>query len=407
MPNRPGAGGGRFLFVVPPLTGHVNPTIPLGHELTRRGHTVAWAGHVDNVASLLGPSDTFFPVAERVLPEVEETLDSSRRGPAGLKTTWEVYVLGVARQMVPGLHAIVDFRPDLLVVDQQTVAGAAVAEVHGLPWATSASTPFELTNQLDGTKLGDWVQGLLRDFMVATGVDERRAAAVDPRLSPHLVVAYTTPEMAGLAGGAPEHYALVGPLIGERAETIPFPWEWLDRGDGPCVLVSLGTLNWRRGQRFFPVVAEAFAAMQARAIVVAPPHLLPEPPPNVLVVERVPQLELLPRMDAVVCHGGHNTVCEALACGLPLVIAPIHDDQPMIADRVADAGAGLRVKFYRLTPAMLRQAVESVLHEPSYREGAARLRASFAAAGGAPAAADRLEALLASTTTRPAEVQSL
>ena len=28
----------RFLFVVPPLTGHVNPTIPVGRELAGRGH---------------------------------------------------------------------------------------------------------------------------------------------------------------------------------------------------------------------------------------------------------------------------------------------------------------------------------------------------------------------------------
>src|SRR5690606_4128413 len=34
----------RVLFVVPPLVGHVNPTVPLGLELGRRGHDVAWAG---------------------------------------------------------------------------------------------------------------------------------------------------------------------------------------------------------------------------------------------------------------------------------------------------------------------------------------------------------------------------
>ena len=34
----------RFLFVVPPLTGHINPTVAVGAELTARGHEVAWAG---------------------------------------------------------------------------------------------------------------------------------------------------------------------------------------------------------------------------------------------------------------------------------------------------------------------------------------------------------------------------
>ena len=35
----------RFLFVVPPLTGHVNPTVPVGQILMNRGHSVAWVGY--------------------------------------------------------------------------------------------------------------------------------------------------------------------------------------------------------------------------------------------------------------------------------------------------------------------------------------------------------------------------
>jgi UDP:flavonoid glycosyltransferase YjiC (YdhE family) len=48
-------------------------------------------------------------------------------------------------------------------------------------------------------------------------------------------------------------------------------------------------------------------------------------------------------MSAVVCHGGHNTVCEAFAHGVPLVVTPIRDDQPIIARQVADAGAGIQL----------------------------------------------------------------
>ena len=46
----------RFLIVVPPLAGHVNPTVAVGRELQRRGHEVAWAGHPELVAPLL-PAD--------------------------------------------------------------------------------------------------------------------------------------------------------------------------------------------------------------------------------------------------------------------------------------------------------------------------------------------------------------
>ena len=43
---RPRRGGAvtRFLLVVPPLVGHINPLIGVADELARRGHEVAWAG---------------------------------------------------------------------------------------------------------------------------------------------------------------------------------------------------------------------------------------------------------------------------------------------------------------------------------------------------------------------------
>jgi MGT family glycosyltransferase len=385
---------GRFLFVVPPLAGHVNPTIPLGHELVRRGHEVAWAGYVDNVASLLGPSDHFIPVGDKIAAEVEAASLRPRLGPVGIMETWNAVITG-GHHMLPGTYAAVDaFQPDVLIVDQQTVAGAAVAEVRGLPWVTSATTSVEIVDLVGVNNMAKWVRESLRDFMVECGVDPVTAADVDPRKSPRLIVAYTTQELVGQDIEVPDNYALVGPVIGERADGTPFPWEWLEQGKGPLVLVSLGTVNMDRGNKFFPAAAEAFAGMDARAVFVATEELVPDPPPNVLVRRRVPQLDLLPHLDAVVTHGGHNTVCEALSYGLPLVVAPIQDDQPMIARQVAQAGAGVRVRFFRTKAPMLREAIEQVLTEPSYRAGADRLRHSFAAAGGAKAAAERVEAVL-------------
>jgi MGT family glycosyltransferase len=130
-----------------------------------------------------------------------------------------------------------------------------------------------------------------------------------------------------------------------------------------------------------------------QAIVVAPPGTIEAPPPHVLVTDHVPQLALLPHLDAVVSHGGHNTVSETLSHGLPLVVCPIRDDQPIIAQQVVDAGAGERVRFGRVRPADLRAALLAVLEVPSYRAAARRVQESFAAAGGAAAAADHLEKL--------------
>jgi MGT family glycosyltransferase len=112
-----------------------------------------------------------------------------------------------------------------------------------------------------------------------------------------------------------------------------------------------------------------------------------------LVREYVAQLDLLPYLHAVVSHAGHNTVCEALAHGVPLVVAPIRDDQPVVASQVTDSGAGIRVHFGRVGSTELRTAITTVLDDPSYGAAARRVQTSFATAGGATVAADHLEKL--------------
>src|SRR6185369_6009473 len=144
---------------------------------------------------------------------------------------------------------------------------------------------------------------------------------------------------------------------------------------------------------FYDALVGALAELDAQIIVAAPPALVPDAPSNFLVQERVPQLALLPRVDAVVCHAGHNTVCEALANGLPLVVAPIRDDQPVVAQQVVRAGAGTRIRYGHLSPRSLRNAVLRVLREPEFKRAAVRIRDSFDSAGGASAAADALEAM--------------
>jgi MGT family glycosyltransferase len=390
----------RFLFVVPPLVGHTNPTVALGRELAARGHAVAWTGHAEVVAELLPPEARFLPVADDFPMDVAAAMEARNvkggAGMAGFRSLWEEFVLPIARHMLPGVEAAVDaFGPDALIVDEHALAGAAVAERRGLPWATSATTSADLVDPLALIpKVGEWLRDQMARILIDAGVDEDRARAFDPRFSPHLVLAFTIAELVGPPESFPDHYAFVGPSLGERPHSPPFDWGWLD-DTRPLVLVTLGTVNWRAGARFFGVAAETLGAMDVQAIVVAPHNLVPDPPANVLVRPEIPQLDLLRRAAAVVCHGGHNTVCETLAAGLPLVLAAVRDDQPIIADQVERAGAGVRIRFARATVPMLHAAVEAVLHQPDCRKAAERVQAAFATAGGPRVAANRLEQLLA------------
>jgi UDP:flavonoid glycosyltransferase YjiC (YdhE family) len=377
----------RYLFVVPPLTGHINPTVAVGGELRRRGHQVAWVGHPATLHPLLPAGALVFPALDDVL---EKEIQEARlrwlelRGIAVLKFLWEEFLIPLAHAMIPGVQdAVLAFEPDVVIADQQALAGPVAAIRAGTPWVTSASTSAELVRPLRTMpKVEDWIRHQLAGLV---GSD------VDIRFSDRLVLAFTARQLLG-DNEFPEHYVFTGPALAGRPERTEFPWEWLVEGQRR-VLVSLGTLNGVAGQRFFGEVVAAVADLRrVQVVMVAPPNAVTAPP-HVLVTERVPQLALLNHVDAVISHGGHNTVCEALAHGLPLIVTPIRDDQPIIAQQVVDAGAGVRLKYTRVKADEIRTALDTVLHTPDYAAGARRVQQSFRAAGGASRAADHLEAV--------------
>ncbi|MEV6117361.1 glycosyltransferase [Streptomyces sp. NPDC052109] len=387
-----------FLFVVPPLTGHVNPAVGVAARLAARGHRVAWAcADPALVRRLAGADAEVFGCAGPVPGAEGVVRPPDLRGAESLKFLWEWYLLPLADAMAPGVRAAAEaFRPDVVVADQQAFAGALVAERLGLPWATSATTSAEFTGAYDGLpRVAAWLRQRLTELRARVGAPSGTA---DPRSSPHLLLIFSTPELIGPQAPLAAHIHYVGPSLAGRPAGPGFPWRRLDQGRAK-VLVTLGTVNADVGGRF---LTECLAALRDRAdrvqAVIADPGgviAVPRDDKDVLVLSSVPQLPLLERMDAVVCHAGHNTVCEALWHGVPLVLAPIRDDQPVVAGQVVDAGAGVRVRFGRVRADRLGAALDTVLTDPAHRAAAARIRAAFRAAGGARAAAAHLEHLAA------------
>jgi MGT family glycosyltransferase len=376
----------RFLFVVPPLAGHVNPAAAVARVLHDRGHSVGWVGSETYLRPRVGQDAYIHPTGLRPYRGQHD------RGARAIKSLWDGFVVPFARFMLPAVAKAADtYRPDLMVVDQHALAGAVVAHHTGRPWATLCPQVMELTQPFqDRPKIDAWIRGKLTALAPAAGVDLR--------FSPHLVVAFTGTALAG--SGFPDHFVLVGPATGARPPVPDFPWHRMDPRRR-LILVTMGTLAQDIAADFYGRMARALQPMADRvqAILVAPAEALPDPPDHVLVVRQAPVLELMPRLAGVVCHGGVNTTCEALAHGVPVLVAPIKHDQPIVASQVAAAGAGIRVHFDRSTPDRLREAVTGLLDDPSYRVAAERVRASFAAAGGAAAAADRLAAVVAAGET--------
>jgi UDP:flavonoid glycosyltransferase YjiC (YdhE family) len=82
-------------------------------------------------------------------------------------------------------------------------------------------------------------------------------------------------------------------------------------------------------------------------------------------------------------------------------VVPFGRDQLEVARRVEVARAGTRLPAPRLRPGRLREKVREAM---AMRDGARRVAAGFAAAGGPPTAADAFEALARARQSAPTSV---
>jgi MGT family glycosyltransferase len=143
------------------------------------------------------------------------------------------------------------------------------------------------------------------------------------------------------------------------------------------------------------MIAEACAGLDLQLVISLgggqDPTLLGDLPGDPVVVGYAPQLELIQRSALTISHGGLNTVLESLTWGVPMVVLPVAYDQPGVGARVEWSGVGRSIPVGRLTVDRLRDAVRSVLGDPTHRERAGRLQASMKAADGLNRAADLIE----------------
>jgi MGT family glycosyltransferase len=176
------------------------------------------------------------------------------------------------------------------------------------------------------------------------------------------------------------------------------PWELprvLAERDGPVVYLSLGSLgsaDVELMQRLVDTLADA----PYRVIVSeGPQHELLRLPETMAGEEFLPQTSILPQVDAVITHGGNNTVTECFHFGRPMVVLPLFWDQYDNAQRVHETGFGVRLDTYGHAPGDLLGAVDRVLGDAAMRERLAAVSARLQAHRGTERAAERIEAVAA------------
>jgi UDP:flavonoid glycosyltransferase YjiC (YdhE family) len=437
-----------ILVAVLPFAGHTGPLRAVARVLAGRGHDVRvltgsrYAAQVDadGARALVWSGATDF--AE---DDLEATFPGLRRFPAVLRGAAFIdqVVVGTGASQVADLCAAWAEQPwDVLLADSTAVGAAIAAELTGAPWAALVPTPLLLPDpRLPPPGLGvapraglagrarDVVLGVAAGALTAplqrtwraqrrlVGLSGPSPAVAACWLSPSLVLASGSPAIEHRRRALPPQVHFIGAPDAPPPRPVGLPPWWSDvlAAHRPLVHVTQGTLDTDPAQ----LLAPALTGLAGEDVLVAgitggtrtptgpgapddgaaaalrrglPGGRLPA---NARTAELLPYADLLPRTAVVVTNGGYGTVLAALRHGVPLVVAGEDVDKPEVARRVAASGAGIDLRTARPRPRAVRDAVRTVLADPSSRAAAARVGADLASCGGAPRAADLVEQLLA------------
>ncbi|GII81868.1 glycosyl transferase [Sphaerisporangium rufum] len=395
----------RMLLVTHGTDGDVLPFIRLGGALRELGHEVTLLTHSPFRERAAAAGLEFVPIDT---PDGYERYSADTALlPGGLGTLdWQEFYRrnDLFGQLALEYRALAErVRPGRTVLVGRHTSALSVLlarESLGVPAAWVAVAPIQ--------PLAAGVARHLYQHTLAGGIDEVRGRFGLPPVTDWPAWFSSADLRIGLW---PEWFDRAGPATGDGSLLAGFPLPD-DRDeplppaaaallDGPLrpVLVTGGT--GRMVHPDFYRAALAGCRLAGRPVLLVVPHeeLIPRPlPPEVAWFPRLPFRAAMPKVAAVLHHGGIGTLTRALAAGTPQVILAHGADRPDNAARLAGEGLSRWLPDFRWGPAEVAGALRAALEDG--RRPA--LTGSAEAADGLAAAAGHLSALIGRTPERVA-----
>jgi len=365
----------RVLMMTTPVPTHFTSLVPLAWGLRAAGHEVIVAGQPDVVPTARSAGLVAASVGERFdiiaylrakLPDGKRPLEAWPRPPAEQMGFFGRVWMNHARTMLPAYLGLArDLRPDLIIAEQLEFTSLLVGGILDRPvvhhrWGVDGISDLALRD----------ARVELADLAAESGLPALPSPVhkLDP-CPPSL-------QMRAAAAGTPIRYV---PFNG----TAVLP-DWVRRGRrreaGRRVVVSLGNLTLSlNGAAFVRLLLWALDELPALEVIITVDpvfrDVLHPLPPRVQVVDPTPLHLFLDTCDAVVHHGGAGTTMTATAAGLPQLVLPQIADAFDAGQRLQDVGAGLVLDQVSTQddPSTLRDTVETLLSNPTYREAAREL----------------------------------
>jgi MGT family glycosyltransferase len=372
--------------------GHINPTVGLVEELIRRGEEVVYVGgerfrerSEKTGADFRGYQETFLANSPRFQ---SDQLQEKMR---------EMFpkMLDFMERITPEiLEKVKGEQFDYCLYDMMFIPGMIIAQVLGLPRIAFSTTfvwkEIPQFGRERAVSLLDGMKKLTQKMADRYGVD------LNPGNFPSfgdMTLVFTSRYFHPDAETFDDSVKFVGPSIAPRKDCEMLDIPIGKQGDRRVIYVSMGTIvNYQ--VELYRKCIEAFRDLDTMVILSIGQHTpmeeLPDIPDNFIVRRYVPQLEVLKHADLFITHGGMNSTNEGLYYGVPLLIIPLVNDQPLVANRVKELGAGIVLDPSTVTPAVLRESAEKIWADPRFAQNSRLISETLREAGGYRRAVDEI-----------------
>jgi MGT family glycosyltransferase len=366
----------KILMVNLPFSGHTNPTLDLAEIFVSLGHKVSyihspdWKDKVEKTgANFIAYDD--YPV----------TLSNFQK---------EIKSWGAAYRTVQRIGK----EYDCLIYEMLFLPGKSLADQLGIPSFRLFST-FSLNEKVlsDFGMTGGWYMTCIFRFphlckMISKILKRKfnlRYASIAQEIvenAPKLNFTYTVKDFQIYSNEFEDnHYKYVGPSLGGRKEG-DFDFTKMK---GPIIYISLGTLL-NTSAKFFKKCIEAFRDQPFSVIMsignTVKIEQLGEIPDNFFVYSFVPQLKVLQKASLFITHGGMNSVNEALFYGVPMLVIPVGNDQPMVARQIKNLNLGKYIEHENVNPALLLETSMEILRNKTFKDRLKNFQTKSQSAGG-------------------------
>lgn len=377
--------------------GHINPTVGLVKELINRGEQVTYIAAEEFKQKIEKTGAKFIGHKNlSILMNDNLNLENSEQ-------PFPPEAIGILKELKEMIEEITETvinseeKFDYIIYDPFFILGNEIGRVLKIPTICSISTfaMNEKTNILSSQSQSQSKESMMQKLQnnseyikFVNDLQEKYGIKCPSILNAFLGkgminIVYTSKYFQFHSESFDDSYKFIGPSIVDRNEDMSFSLETNDKKK--VIYISLGTI-FNNSIEFYESCFKAFDNMDVKVIMSVGENTdintFKFIPSNFIVRNHVSQLEVLKHTDVFITHGGMNSTSEGLYYDVPLILIPQSADQPAVANRVAELGAGIAIRKDKVTPELLKQSVANILSDNNFKINSGKIGKSLREAGG-------------------------